>query len=99
MVVPYRGTEISITYKPESVTVETQSQIEQRVADGEIAARDSDAAFLVETITAWDLTDDDATPMPLTFEVMKARSMSLQLALVRAIYDDQRNPQQGHSKS
>jgi len=93
LVVPYRGTEITITYKPESVNPDVNAAIQARIDRGEIEARHSDAAFLAEVITGWDLNDDNDAPYPVTFEVMKARSTSLQLALIAAIYDDQRNPQ------
>jgi len=94
--VPYRGTIITIHYKPEEVTATKRAALQQRVADGKLDRDDQDAAFLAETLTSWDLTDDDDKPLPITFEVMQARSSSLQMALVNAIYDDQRNPQQGH---
>src|ERR1051326_5191809 len=93
LVVPYRGTEITITYKPESVNPDVNAAIQARIDKGEIESRHSDAAFLVEMITSWNLTDDNDAPLSPTFEVMKARSTSLQLALISAIYDDQRNPQ------
>lgn len=95
LVVPYRGTEIAVTYKPESVTSDTYAEIQARVDKGEIESRHSDAAFLSATIISWDLTGDDDAPLPITFEILKGRSTSLQIALIQAIQDDQRNPQQG----
>jgi len=91
--VPYRGAVITVVYKPESVNPDVNAAIQARVDKKEIEARHSDAAFLAEVITSWDLNDDNDAPYPVTFEVMKARSTSLQLALIAAIYDDQRNPQ------
>lgn len=93
LVVPYRGVEITIQYKPESVNPDTQAKIQERVDKGELQPRHSDAAFLAAVITSWDLTDDQDAPLPLTLETMKSQSTSLQLALIAAIYDDQRNPQ------
>lgn len=91
--VPYRGTVISITYKPESITSDQRAALHKRVADGEIKADELDAAMLADTITRWDLTDDDDAPIELSFEVLKKRSSGLQMAMLNAIYDDQRNPQ------
>jgi hypothetical protein len=94
--VPYRGTVITVTYKPESVTSDQQSALEQRVADGSLKRDDMDAAMIVDSATGWDLTDGpDDQPVPFTFEVVRARSRGMLLAIVQAIYDDQRNPQQG----
>lgn len=91
--VPYRGRTINIVYKPESVNDDTQTAIDDRIAKGEIKQRHSDAAFLAEVITSWDYTDDNDVAIPPSFDVMKGRSMGMQLALITAIYDDQRNPQ------
>ena len=91
--VSYRDSVINIVYKPEAVNDDTQTAIDERIAKGEIKQRHSDAAFLAEVITSWDYTDDDDAPIPPTFDVMKGRSMGMQLALITAIYEDQRNPQ------
>jgi hypothetical protein len=93
LTVAYRSKDIEIVYKPESVNDDTQTAIDERIAKGEIKPRHSDAAFLAEVISSWDYTDDDDVSIPPTFEVMKSRSMGMQLALITAIYDDQRNPQ------
>jgi hypothetical protein len=42
--VPYRGTVITVTYKPESLTSEQRAALQKRVADGELKADDVDAA-------------------------------------------------------
>src|SRR5688500_5899532 len=91
--VPYRGTVISITYKPESVTSEQRAALQKRVADGEIKADELDAAMLADTLTRWDLTDDVDAPCELSFSTCKGLSTGLQMVLLNAIYDDQRNPQ------
>lgn len=95
LVVPYRGTEITITYKPEALTAEQQAAIQKRVADGQLNHDDMDAAMVCDLVTSWNLTGDDDQPCPLTFEFVRARSKSLLMHLVQAMYDDQRNPQQG----
>lgn len=99
LVVPYRGTAIGITYKPEAVNADTQNAIHDRIAKGEIKPNQSDAAFLTEVLTTWDLTGDDDAPLQLNFQVINGLSTGLQLALITAIYDDQRDPQgkpEGH---
>jgi hypothetical protein len=97
LVVPYRGAEITISYKPESVTSQVRANISARIANGELEVDQYDAAFLAETLTSWDLTDDADQPYLITLEVLKARSNSLQMALASAVLEDQRNPQNGHT--
>jgi len=95
VVVPYRGTEISITYKPESVTADRQAGLSKQIADGTLERHLLDAAYMSDVLTGWNLTGDDDAPLPITLETCRGLSTSLQMAIVNAIYDDQRNPQQG----
>ena len=95
IVVPYRGTAVTITYKPEHVTAEQRSKLYERVEKGELRADDMDAALIAETLTTWDLLDDSDGPLPITLETTRGLSNGLQMAIVNAIYEDQRNPQQG----
>jgi len=96
LVVPYRGTEISITYKPESVTSARRAEIDKRIDQGEIRRDEYDAAFLTDALTAWNLTADDDESLSISFETCRGLSTGLQMALAGAILDDQRNPQTGH---
>jgi hypothetical protein len=96
LVVPYRGTEITITYKPESVTADRQAELQKRVADGQLERHLTDAAYMVDVLTGWDLNGDDDSPLLISLENCRRLSTSLQMAIVNAIYDDQRNPQPGH---
>lgn len=95
LVVPYRNTAITITYKPESVTSELRGRISDRINKGEIRQDQFDAAFLADVLTGWDLTDDADATLPISFEVIDKRSSSLQGVLATAVLDDQRNPQTG----
>jgi porphobilinogen deaminase len=97
IVVPYRNTVLTVSYKPESVTAELRGKISERIFKGELRQDQYDAAFLAEVLTTWDLTGDDDAPLPLTFEVVDARSSSMQGALARAVLEDQQNPQSGQT--
>lgn len=97
LVVPYRGTEISITYKPESVTSARRAEIQKRIENGEITRDQYDAAFLAATLTQWDLLAEDDSPLAISFPACASLSTSMQMAMAGAILDDQQNPQIGHT--
>lgn len=95
LVVPYRGTSITITYKPEQVTADQRAKLYERLDKNEFKADDMDAALIAETLTGWDLTDDNDEPLPITLATTRGLSNGLQMAIVNSIYEDQRNPQPG----
>ena len=78
--------EITIEYRIAAFTAEIESRLHQ--ADDEKKPANGLAEVLCQIVKAWDILDEDDTPLPVTLELMRQLPYALMQEMVKAIVED-----------
>ncbi len=86
--VAYFDDNLSVTYRPSELTPQITSEIQDKVDAGE--GNNVAVETLCRVMTAWDLTAEDGTMVPITPAELSALPGPLLLAIFEAIAEDGR---------
>lgn len=87
--VNHRGLEFQITARPEVITPAYRQTLAARADQNGNAV---DTQMLLDTLRAWTLTDDAEQVLPITAESIAGLGYGIQIAILRAITEENGNP-------
>ena len=84
--VAFGGHTFSVSYRPAAYSVELDMSVRSSIFQADEMKRQ--APRLVELIAAWELTDDNDEPLPITYAIFLEMPFALFTAIVTAIQLD-----------
>jgi len=81
------GDQLTISYKPNALTLADEQALVDAQADGTATAKVADQ--LCKLLVLWDVVDEDDTPLPITPETMDTLPGAVLASVLTAIREDQ----------